>query len=136
MNGKLDPRINVINQPFWEACNREELLLQRCKAPSCGKFIYFPRVCCPYCGGGDLEWTRPSGRGRIVSFTRIHRPQHQSFFAEAPYYFIAVELDEGPLIYSRLNQNPDTEEELIGHTVKVVFVDHTPQQRLPFFSLD
>ena len=135
MNEKPDPRVNAINRPFWEACNRGEFLLQRCAAPSCGHFVYFPRVCCPHCGGGDLEWMKPSGRGRIVSYARIHRPQHPSFFDEAPYYFIAVELDEGPLMYSRLDGEPVSEDGLIGHAVEVVFADHTPQQRLPFFRL-
>ena len=135
MSDKPNPRVNAINRPFWEACNRDEFLLQRCKVPECGRFVYFPRVCCPYCGGGELEWARPSGLGRIVSFTRIHRPQHPSFFDEAPYYFIAVELDEGPLIYSRLDRDPESEDGLIGRAVGVVFADHTPEQRLPFFRL-
>ncbi len=135
MTEKPNPRVNEINRTFWEGCNRETLLLQRCKAPECGRFVYFPRVCCPYCHGGELEWSQPSGRGRIVSYTRVHRPQHPGFFSEAPYYFLAVELAEGPLIYSRLDGDPASEEGLLDHEVEVMFADHTPEQRLPFFRL-
>ncbi len=136
MSDKPLPRVNAINRPFWEGCNRRELVLQQCDQPDCGRFIYYPRVCCPYCGGGDLTWRKVSGRGRIVTFTVVHRPQHPSFFPEAPYYVIAVELDEGPLMYSRLTVNPASPAGLLRHPVKVVFNDHAPQQKLPFFELE
>lgn len=135
IDAKPAPRINGINRPFFEGCNRSELLLQQCEASDCGRFVYFPRVCCPYCGGGDLEWRRASGRGRIKTFTVIHRPQHKSFLAEAPYYFAAIELAEGPLMYSRIEGAPDPDAELIDRPVSAIFVQHTPEQKLPFFRL-
>lgn len=133
-NAKPLPRINAINRPFFEACNQERLMLQRCKAATCGKHIYFPRICCPYCRGGDLEWVQASGVGAIVSYTIIHRPNHASFFAEAPYYFIAVRLREGPLMYSRLAERPDAAGTLIGAEVRVTFVAQTETQKLPYFT--
>ena len=135
MSEKPLPRVNAINRPFWEGCNRGELVLQQCDAAACRRFIYYPRVCCPYCGGGDLTWKKISGRGRIVTYTVVHRPQHKSFFAEAPYYVIAVELDEGPLMYSRLAANPAAQTQLMRHPVRVVFSDYAPQQKLPYFDL-
>lgn len=135
MSDKPLPRVNAINRPFWEGCNRGEIVLQQCEAEACRRFVYYPRVCCPYCGGGDLTWKKVSGRGRIVTFTIVHRPQHPSFFPEAPYCVIAVELEEGPLMYSRLAGKPASSEGLMGHKVKVVFNDHAPQQKLPFFEL-
>lgn len=128
------PRQSPINQPYLEGCNGDELRLQRCQG--CGRYVFYPRVGCPYCGSGALGWERASGEGEIVSFTRIHRPQHESFFPEAPYYFIAVRLKEGPLVFSRLQQEgPVAEKGLIGRRVRAVFVQHTPNQRLPFFAL-
>jgi len=82
---KPGPRVNKINKRFWDACNHNELLIQQCDAQACRKWIYFPRVSCPYCGGGDLTWRIASGCGRIVTYTRIHRPHHKSFFRDAPY---------------------------------------------------
>ena len=135
MEEKPSPRHTPTNGPFLEACNRDELWLQRCLAPGCGKYVYYPRVCCPHCGGGDLRWERVSGLGEIVSFTRVHRPQHESFMSEAPYYFIGVRVQEGPLLFSRLHQEgPVSEANLIGCQVRAVFVQHTPRQRLVFFT--
>ena len=131
--GKPAPRVNEINGPFWEGCNRGELILQQCHAPDCGRWVYFPRVCCPYCGSGDLAWKRASGRGKVASFTIVRRPQHPAFFPEAPYYFAAIRLDEGPLMYARLDGEPDPDAKLIGRAVEAFFVEHTAGQKLPFF---
>jgi uncharacterized protein len=132
---KPSPRVTPINRPFFDACNRNELMIQRCADPSCARFVYYPRVACPHCDG-PLSWTPASGRARIVSYSRIHRPHHESFYAEAPYYFVAVQLDEGPIMYSRLaHDGPLDEGRLMGCAVRVVFVQHGPDQRLPFFKL-
>jgi len=132
---KPQPRINAINRPFWEACNEDKLHIQQCQSPNCGKWAYFPRVCCPHCGSGDLAWKDASGEGEIKTFAVIRRPQHPSFFPEAPYYLIAVQLKEGPLMYSRLQHPYEQGLELVGRKVSVTFTDHGPQQRLPFFVL-
>lgn len=129
------PRRSAFSRPFWEACNQGRLLLQRCQAVGCGKYVFYPRVCCPHCGGGDLRWEDASGRGRIVSFTRVHRPHHESFYADAPICFIAVRLEEGPLIYSRLSDKAASDEGLIGSEVRTVFVEHAVGEKLPFFAL-
>ena len=129
------PRRTPTNGPWLEGCNRDELWLQQCLAPSCGKYVYYPRVCCPHCGGGELRWARASGRGTIVTFSRVHRPQHDAFLSDAPYYFIAVRVHEGPLLFSRLQHaGPVSEDGLIGREVQAVFVQHTPEQRLLFFT--
>jgi uncharacterized OB-fold protein len=133
---KPTARITPINREFFEACNRGELRIQRCGATACGKHVFYPRVACPHCGKATLSWETVSGKGTIVSFTRVQRPQHEAFFAEAPYYFIAVQLDEGPLMFSRLDAKGEVSEQgLIGKPVRAVFVEHTPEQKLPFFRL-
>jgi uncharacterized OB-fold protein len=35
------PRIDEENRPFWEACARHELYVQKCR--SCGKVFYYTR---------------------------------------------------------------------------------------------
>jgi len=135
MDHKPLPRINAINRPFFAACNDGVLTLQRCQAPGCGRHIYFPRVGCPHCGGGDLAWEKVSGRGTIRTHTLVRRPQHPSFFPEAPYVVLAVTLDEGPLMYSRLADTVPDDADLIGRKVEVVFADLSPQQKLPWFRL-
>lgn len=129
------PRITEFDRPFWEACNEEKLLLQQCRAADCGRFIFYPRVCCPHCGRGNLEWTEVSGQGTLRSFTILHHAQHESFAAEIPYCFIAVDLAEGPMMFSRLESIPAPQSGVLGRPVEAYFVDHTPDQKLPFFRL-
>ena len=68
------PRVNAINRPFWEGCNRGELVLQQCDDPACARFVYYPRVCCPYCGGGALSWFACGRRPAAVHGRRGHGP--------------------------------------------------------------
>jgi len=71
-----------------------------------------------------------------VSYSLVSRPQHESFFPEVPFYFIAVRLEEGPLFFSRLHhQRMPAETNLIGRQVRALFVQHVPEQRLPHFEL-
>lgn len=127
------PQITAINKPFWDACRAARLELQQCENPLCRSYVYYPRVCCPACGGGDLKWSEVSGNGRIASFTKVYRPQHESFQEEVPIYFIAVHLDEGPLMYSRFDDRTVPDEALIGHPVRVTFPEIPGSVRLPYF---
>ncbi len=135
MSDRPMPKITPVNRPFWEACDEGRLAMQRCRGGACGRFVFYPRVCCPHCGGGELEWVDVSGRGRIETYTRVFRPQHESFQREVPIYFIAVRLDEGPLMYSRLDPRPERDEGLLGARVEVAFGPPVAGRRLPYFVL-
>jgi uncharacterized OB-fold protein len=65
-------------------------MLQQCENLAWLRFVYYPPVCCPYFGGGDLAWRQVSGSWRIGTFTIVHRCQHSSFSTEAPFYFAAL----------------------------------------------
>lgn len=132
------PQVNPINKPFWDACLAGRLDLQRCDSPSCGRYVYYPRVCCPYCGRGALSWRPVSGRGVIESFTKVYRPQHEVFHDEVPIHFLAIRLSEGPILYSRLvpGTQPDGDDSrLAGREVEVVFSPPYGGIRLPYFKL-
>src|SRR5690606_39032310 len=96
--------VNEVNQPFFAALEQQRVLLQRCI--DCDKSVFYPRVCCPYCRGADLEWVEATGRGRILTHTTIHRPHHAGFDAEVPYVFAAVDLTDGAMIYGQLIDAP------------------------------
>lgn len=135
MSDRPMPVIDNINRPFWEGCNVQRLVLQQCQSIDCGQYIYYPRICCPYCHKSALRWVDVSGRGEIESYSKIHRPQHSIFQSEAPIYFIAVRLQEGPLMYSRFKDRPASDRGLRGGAVEVVFSDPIGKQRLPYFKL-
>ncbi|MFQ5757051.1 MAG: Zn-ribbon domain-containing OB-fold protein [Acidiferrobacterales bacterium] len=134
-NERPTPRRTTISEPFWKACNEGILTLQRCRSQTCGRYIFYPRVCCPNCGGGELEWQQVSGRGRIRSFTKVHRPLHESFQGEVPIYFVAVTLDEGPILYSRLQERPASDDGLLDASVRAVFEKSGTDQALPVFVI-
>lgn len=129
------PRITAVNRPFWEACNEGRLMLQRCTSPDCGKAIFYPRVCCPHCGGGDVRWYQSAGTGEVATFTVVQRPHHESFYDEAPFIFAAIALDDGVLMYSRLLSDPADTATLIGRRVRAVFRPLRATQQAPYFEL-
>ena len=131
---KPQPRVSEIARPFWDAANEGKLLIQRCASPDCGRAVFYPRVCCPYCKGADLVWIEASGRGRVISHATVRRTHHDGFNAEAPYVFAAIGLVEGPLIYGQVPGAP-LEGSLIGREVAVVFAEHGPGRRIPAFRL-
>lgn len=129
------PRITEVDRVFWEAADAGQMKVQRCQSASCGRYVLYPRVCCPYCRGGNLAWEPVSGQGTIRSYTFVHRPQHESFYADAPVCFAAVVLDEGVLIYSEIRPRPRENEPLLGRRVKAIFLEHAAGRKLPYFEL-
>jgi uncharacterized OB-fold protein len=131
---KPQPRVNELTLPFWEGANNGKLMIQRCARPECGRAVFYPRVCCPFCQGAELHWIEASGRGRVISHTTVRRTHHDGFNSDAPYVFAAVALDEGPCIYAQLPGAP-LEGSLIDRRVDVAFADHGPGRRMPMFRL-
>src|SRR2546427_2406651 len=118
-------------RPFGEAARRPEPLLQRCRA--CGAYVFYPRAACPRCLGAELEWRRASGRGRLHTFTVVHRGA-RNFPLPAPYVLAIVELDEGPRMMTNLvGIVPDPAKIAIGMAVEVVVQGVSAQVALPRF---
>jgi uncharacterized protein len=132
---KPQPRVTALAQPFWDGANERRLMIQRCTAPTCGKAVFYPRVCCPHCKSPSLEWVQASGRGRVISHTTVRRTHHDGFNADAPYVFAAIALEEGPCIYGQVPDAPTEGASLIGRHLRVDFVEHGPQRLMPVFRL-
>ena len=80
-------------QPFWDACARGELLIQRCGA--CGKFLWQPRPVCSSCQTPDPVWTKVSGDGVVASWTVMRPPTLPAYAEMVPFVVLLVELKEG-----------------------------------------
>jgi len=118
--------------PFWEACKRRELRLQRCHA--CGRFRQPPLPGCPHCGSTEVEWRRSNGRGRVFSYTIVHHAAIPSLKRCVPYNVIVVELDDAPgarLISNLLDARPDEIE--VGMPVELAWDEVGPGVVLPRF---
>jgi uncharacterized OB-fold protein len=134
--GMLLPALDDDSAPFWEACGRGELRVQRCV--HCARWRFPPRPMCPACRRFDHEWVRMSGLGTVWSFVIPHPPLLPAYSSQAPYNVIVVTLDEDPAIRLVGNLLPDAGAPLnaidphtveIGARVEVVF-DPVPPELL------
>lgn len=125
------PRIDEESKGFWEACQRHELVLQRCRA--CGKFRYYPRALCPHCLSDRTEWVLSSGQGTVYTFTVTYQNQAPGFRDALPYVMAYVELDEGVRMLTNI-VDCDPAQVKIGMPVQVVFEDATPEVTVPKFK--
>jgi len=92
------PTITALTAPFWEAAADGRLKIQHCE--DCGKAVFYPRPICPHCWSRRLAWRDASGKGRLKSFSQVHKPGHPGWLPAAPYVVGLVELAEGPTMLS------------------------------------
>jgi len=83
------------------------------KCGGCGKHVFYPRVLCPHCGGDQLDWVTPSGRGTVYSTTVVRRKPADG----GDYNVCLVDLAEGVRMMSRVAGVPPAEVK-IGVAVK------------------
>src|SRR3546814_7135029 len=50
--------------------------IQRCQA--CSQAVFYPRMICPHCGSGQLDWITPSGKGTVYSTPVVRRKPERS----------------------------------------------------------
>lgn len=118
--------------PFWDACRRRELRLQRCS--DCGVFRQPPSPGCPHCGSARFDWPLLSGRGTVFSYTIVHHAAVPPLAGEVPYNVVVVELDGAPgarLISNVLDAGPA--DVVVGMPVAVVWDEVRPDVVLPRF---
>lgn len=125
---KPTPRPNAISQPFFDACNRGELMYQHCRA--CDHAQYYPRARCTSCSSDDLEWLTSAGRGVVYSHTTVLRAPNAAFAGDVPYSIAVIDLDEGFRVVTNVLAPPDTV--TIGAVVHAVFEDRGGQRLLQF----
>lgn len=94
------PTMTALSAPFWDAAAQGRLSLQHCEA--CGQHCFYPRPICPHCWSDRLVWKTVSGRGRLKSWTVVHKPGHPAWVPAAPYTLGVVELEEGPTLLTLL----------------------------------
>lgn len=94
------PVADADNRPFLDGWRQGRLCLQHCG--NCGKTVFYPRPLCPHCWSTDLEWRQASGRGTVVSYSRIFRPNHPAFNDEVPIILAEIQLAEGAALLARI----------------------------------
>ncbi len=125
------PEVTRLTEPFWEGTKQGELRLQHCR--ECGGYWFPPSPLCPTCLSRDYEWVPSSGRGTVWSWIVMHQRYFKAFEADLPYNVVFVELEEGPMMMSRVVGIPN-EQIHCDLPVKVVFDDATDRQAVPYFE--
>ena len=115
------PRKEPFNAPFWEGTKRGEFLVTKCA--DCGDWNWIPYPGCRSCLSQNLEWKPVSGKGRLMTFSVVHRGPPT--FGTEPYGVALVELDEKPRSIVVLANVVDTDLETleIGMRMEMVFED-------------
>ena len=83
---------------FWDACQKHELLLQKCG--DCGQFRFPPSGLCPKCMSANYHWTKASGKARVFTWQITHSPFYPAW--DPPYNVAIVELEEGPRMHTHI----------------------------------
>lgn len=85
---------------FWEGVGRRELLFRWCEP--CARAHHPRRMVCSQCASTDLGWKRASGRGKVYSFSEVHRAPSAQFGKGAPYTVGLVATEEGVHFFCRI----------------------------------
>jgi len=86
------------SKPFWDGCQRQELLIQKCD--DCGHYRFPPSILCPRCMSMNYQWVKASGKARVYSWQITHQPFYPAW--DPPYNVAIVELEEGPRLHSNV----------------------------------
>lgn len=116
-----------ITRTFWQRAREDVLVLPFCL--DCGTYTYYPRSICAQCMSRNLEWRVAAGRGTVYSFDIVRSPAH-GFEDDVPYVIASIDLAEGVRMMANVLTD-DVESVRIGMPVKVVFVELSPELRLP-----
>lgn len=127
---KSIPQATRVSRPYWEACQRDELLLQICR--NCQRHIFYPRLRCPFCGSPRIEHVAASGRGHVYSYSVVHAAPNSAYAAGGPYVVVLVELDEGPRMMANL-VGPGALDAQVGDQVTATFEVRAGGFKVPQF---
>lgn len=111
---------------FWEAAQRRQLVVQRCRA--CGEHQFYPRPFCLACDATTLEFVSASGQATVYAMTTVHLKVHSDL--DPPYVVAVVELAEGPRLVTRIVGDAVA----IGDAVRVAWMERTNAPPLPVFE--
>jgi uncharacterized OB-fold protein len=111
------PHATSDTEPFWDGCKTGDLRYQICS--QCNHVQIFPRSLCSSCQNRSLQWKSSGKRGRVMSYTKVHRAPTPAFRNEVPYLIALVEMDEGFRLM--VNVRDSASEITIGQAVRVGF---------------
>ncbi|PKB78072.1 MAG: hypothetical protein BZY88_19980 [SAR202 cluster bacterium Io17-Chloro-G9] len=125
------PTVAGETKPFWDACRRGSLLIQKCDR--CNEYQFYPRGICSNCWCEDIGWVTASGKGTVWTFTVTMQNGTPGFAEDVPYVLALVELEEGVKMFTNIVEC-EPGEVTIGLPVEVTFLRANDQISVPFFK--
>lgn len=111
-----------LNAEFWKLLVTGRFHVQQCM--SCERHRFPPNSVCPFCHSLTCRWLPADGAAAVYSYSLIHRPPNEEWAARAPYFLIAAQLAEGPLVLGHLRAPAEFPVE-VGTPVVLVVVQRT-----------
>lgn len=90
---KPNPPMTPWTAPFWQGTRDKKLLIQRCQ--DCQRYIFYPRLSCPFCFSENVIWIESAGRGKVYTFSVVQNNAPTAFMDDLPFVIAIVRLDEG-----------------------------------------
>ncbi|OEY66335.1 bifunctional MaoC family dehydratase N-terminal/OB-fold nucleic acid binding domain-containing protein [Marinobacter sp. X15-166B] len=122
------PGVSDDSRFFWEGCEQNKLLIQRCT--DCQTLRHPPAPVCIQCHSFNWDAVEASGKGQVYSFVVMHYPEVPPF--DYPNPIGLIELDEGVRLIAGL-VGVNREDLEIGQRVQVEFTRFDDRQTLPQF---
>lgn len=119
-------RADTDNRQFLEEWHEGRLAFQACG--SCGHKFFYARPLCPNCWSDALSWVLAKGKGDVVSFSLVHRPNDPAFLSEVPIALAEIRLEEGVILLARI---VDAKPEAIRSGMPVRLVSKSEASRFP-----
>lgn len=119
--GMIPPPVSMDTVGFWEAAREHRLVIQRCAR--CRARQHPPAPVCHACRERDLGWEEVEPRGRVYTWTAVHKAWVPQLEGHLPYLVAVIELEAGVRIVSNLVEIA-TEDVRIGTRVEAVWDDY------------
>jgi uncharacterized protein len=81
---------------YWAGADAGELRIPRCD--NCGRFHWYPKKKCAYCGHDAFTWTATSGKGTLFSWVVVTHAFLPQFADLVPFVPALVALDDDPAV--------------------------------------
>jgi uncharacterized OB-fold protein len=117
--------------PFWQGCLEHRLLVPACGA---GHLNWPPRPVCQVCHDCIGPWVEVNGRGRLYSWTVVHRTRAQPFSAQVPYIVGVIELMNTTVLRILGRCDIDLDTVRIGLELVVDFVEIETSVTIPVWK--
>ena len=119
------------SEEYWEACLAKRLSVPLCG--ECGHRWLPPSRICPVCLSEAVSLSPVSGRARLFSWIVVHSSQHPGFHGEPPFNVAMVQLEEGPIMHTRI-EDAEVDDFEIGMQLEVGFDEVDDEISLPIFK--